>query len=92
MGTLQGAVVNYWAHRLGYVNFKTGDQSKNIVPLDLFFWGEGYHNNHHKNPGRAKNAYRWFEFDFGYLVLRIFHAFNIIRLKKNPPFIKYAAS
>lgn len=82
MGTLQGAVVNWWAHRFGYVNYNTGDFSKNILPLDLFFWGEAYHNNHHQHPGRANNAHKWYEFDALYCILLFFNFFHIIRLKK----------
>ena len=81
MGSFQGAVVNYWAHVLGYVNFKQNNTSKNIVPFDLFFWGESYHNNHHKFPGRLNNAVKWFEWDMGYVAMRIMHALGIIRLK-----------
>ncbi|HRI20137.1 MAG TPA: acyl-CoA desaturase [Panacibacter sp.] len=80
MGTLQGAVVNWWAHKFGYVNYSVKNTSKNIIPVDLFFWGESYHNNHHHNPGRPNNAHRWFEFDPGYLVLRLMHKTKIIRL------------
>lgn len=81
MGSLQGAVVNWWAHRFGYKNFKLKNLSRNIVPVDLFFWGESFHNNHHHNPGRANNAIKWYEFDAGYFVLKGMDKVGLIQLK-----------
>lgn len=78
----QGLVVNWWAHKFGYENYKMTNTSKNIIPVDLFFAGEAYHNNHHKHPGRPNNAVRWFEVDPTYQVMRLMHWLHIIRLKK----------
>lgn len=89
MGALQGVAVNWWAHKFGYENFSSGkDTSKNILPVDLIFWGEAYHNNHHKYPGRPNNAIKWFEFDPGYQVMRFMNFVKIIRLKKQPVMVK----
>lgn len=82
LGTIQGAAVNWWAHRFGYENFKMDNTSKNIMPVDFIFWGEAYHNNHHKHPSRPSNAVRWFEFDSAYAIMRVMHALKIIRIKK----------
>lgn len=82
MGAIQGAVVNWWAHVIGYVNFKTNNTSKNIIPVDLIFWGEAYHNNHHQHPARPNNSVKWFEFDPGFFVMKILDHLNIIRLKQ----------
>ncbi|MCY7410008.1 MAG: acyl-CoA desaturase [Chitinophagales bacterium] len=81
MGSLQGASVNWWAHRFGYVNFKMKNTSKNIMPVDFIFWGEAYHNNHHQFPGRANNATRWFEFDMGYGAMRLMDKLKMIKMK-----------
>lgn len=81
MGSLQGVAVNWWAHRFGYTNFEMNNTSKNILPVDLIFWGEAFHNNHHKYPGRADNAIRWFEIDPGFLAMRFMHSLGMIRLK-----------
>lgn len=88
MGALQGLAVNWWAHRFGYESYKSADTSKNILPVDFLFWGEAYHNNHHKFPGRANNAIKWFEFDAGYQVMRLFDFMHIIKLKPNVSFAK----
>lgn len=83
MGSLQGAAVNWWAHRFGYVNFKMANDSKNILPVDLIFLGEAYHNNHHHRPGRANNSFRWFEVDTGYVLMKMLDSLRIIKLKNN---------
>lgn len=80
IGTLQGAVVNWWAHKFGYRNYEVEDTSRNVMPVDIFLWGESYHNNHHRYPGRSNNAHRWFEIDFGYQVIRLFNKLGIVKL------------
>lgn len=81
MGALQGIAVNWWAHKFGYRNYTVNNTSRNIMPVDLIFWGEAYHNNHHRNPGRANNAVKWFEFDAGYGLMILMHKLRIIKLK-----------
>lgn len=81
MGASQGVVVNWWAHKFGYENFHLNNTSKNILPVDLFFAGEAYHNNHHRYPGRPNNAVKWFEFDVTYFIMRVMHGCRIIRIK-----------
>lgn len=84
IGSMQGAVVNYFAHRVGYRNYEVNNTSRNLIPfIDLFFWGEAYHNNHHKYAGRANHAVKWFEYDPLYAVMRVMDFAHIIRLKKD---------
>jgi stearoyl-CoA desaturase (delta-9 desaturase) len=80
MSPFQGAALNWWAHSFGYRNFNVKDTSKNIIPIDLLFWGEAYHNNHHKFPARLNNAKRWFEIDLGYWCMRLIEKARIIRI------------
>ncbi len=81
MCSFQGAMINWWAHRFGYVNYETGDASKNILPVDFLFIGDAYHNNHHKYPGRVKNAHKWFEIDPIYHVTCFFVRMKIVTWK-----------
>lgn len=81
MGSLHGVAVNWWAHKFGYENFKMANTSKNILPVDVLFMGEAYHNNHHKFPGRADNAVKWFEFDITYFIARGLDKIGVIKLK-----------
>lgn len=65
--------VDYLCHtRLGYVNFKVGDTSKNISWLVWITGGESLHNTHHKYAGRKNLAVHWYEVDVGYIVLKLF--------------------
>lgn len=82
MGSLQGVAVNWWAHKFGYENFKMNNTSKNILPVDLVFWGEAYHNNHHKYPSRPNNAAKWFEWDMGFQSMRLLNFIGVIRFKQ----------
>lgn len=60
-GPVHGAIINYFAHKYGYRNFKTPDTSKNFLPVDILMLGEKDHNNHHKLMARPNFGVRWFE-------------------------------
>ncbi len=81
MGPFHGAVINWFAHKYGYTNFKVKDTSKNLLPFDFLMLGEGYHNNHHKHSGRANFGWRWFEIDPVYPIIKFFNLVRIIKLK-----------
>lgn len=83
MGPVHGAIINWFSHKYGYVNFKVDDTAKNLLPVDFLMMGEAYHNNHHKLGGRANFGVRWFEFDPTYPVIRLLNGLGIIRLRKN---------
>ncbi|MFN3402552.1 MAG: acyl-CoA desaturase [Cytophagaceae bacterium] len=83
MGPIHGAIINWFAHKYGYVNFKVNDTAKNLLHLDFLMMGEGYHNNHHKFGGRANFGIKWHELDPTYPVILLFNALGIIKLKKN---------
>jgi len=59
-------LVNSAAHMWGYRNYETKDDSRNLWWVGLLAFGEGWHNNHHAFPGRARHGHRWWEFDFTY--------------------------
>ncbi|SMO69891.1 acyl-CoA desaturase [Solitalea koreensis] len=83
MGPIHGAIINWFAHKFGYVNFKVNDTAKNLLPLDFLMMGESYHNNHHKFGGRANFGIKWFELDLTYPIILLFNALGIIKMKKN---------
>ncbi|PCJ84080.1 MAG: acyl-CoA desaturase [Flavobacteriales bacterium] len=80
-GPLHGAIINWCAHKYGYVNFKLSDTSKNFLPFDFLMLGESYHNNHHKHSTSPNFGFRWFELDPVYLIIRLFNKLKIIQLK-----------
>jgi stearoyl-CoA desaturase (Delta-9 desaturase) len=84
MGPVHGVIINWFAHKYGYINFKVNDTAKNLLPFDFLMMGESYHNNHHKLGGRANfGGIRWHEFDPTYPIIRLLNTLHIIKLKLN---------
>jgi stearoyl-CoA desaturase (delta-9 desaturase) len=83
MGPVHGAIINWFAHKFGYTNFKVNDTAKNLLPMDFLMMGESYHNNHHKFGGRANFGIKWHELDPTYPIIIVLNALGIIHLKKN---------
>lgn len=67
----QDNLINVFGHlrATGYRNFDTDDNSVNNLFMGWFFWGQGWHNNHHALPGRLDYGVRWWEFDAAAKVL-----------------------
>ena len=82
MGPVHGAVINWFAHKIGYRNYEVEDTSVNMWPIELIMMGEGLHNNHHTHGYRANFAVKWYEFDPTYPFIRLFDALGIIKLKR----------
>jgi stearoyl-CoA desaturase (delta-9 desaturase) len=73
-------VINGVAHWVGYRNGTTKDHSRNISPWGILIGGEELHNNHHLNPASPKLSRRWFEFDIGYMWLRLFSLLGLAKI------------
>lgn len=83
MGPIHGAIVNWGGHKYGYVNFKkTKDESRNTLPFDFLTMGELFQNNHHGRATSPNFAYRWFEIDPTYQVMRLLSLLGIIRMER----------
>lgn len=82
MGPFHGVIINWFAHTTGYINFKMKDTSRNLFPVDLIMLGEGLHNNHHKFGGRANFAFKKFEFDPIYPIIKVLDWVKVIRIRK----------
>lgn len=54
---------NYFAHKVGYRNYATKDNSTNNALLWPFILGDAWHNNHHANLTKHTTKDRWWEFD-----------------------------
>ncbi|MEJ7626809.1 MAG: fatty acid desaturase [Ferruginibacter sp.] len=85
MGPVQGAIVNWFGHKLGYSNFNNGDHSRNTTPWGIFLMGELFQNNHHHAKESANFAKKWYEFDLTFIVMKVLNATGIIKLK--PAFV-----
>ena len=75
-------VVNGLGHWIGYKNGTTKDESRNIFPIGFIIGGECLHNNHHLDPANPKLSRRWFEFDIGWLYIKIFSKLGLLKIKE----------
>jgi fatty-acid desaturase len=77
---VQGAIINYFGHKLGGRNFDTPDDSRNNHVAAWLVLGEGLQNNHHRYPASARFSYRWSEIDLGYVVCRALELVGVLRV------------
>ena len=80
-----GGVVNGIGHFRGYRNFSTVDASTNIIPIGILIGGEELHNNHHAHATSARLSSKWYEFDLGWMYIRILSALRLARIRKVAP-------
>lgn len=84
MGAIQGFIVNWFGHLIGYRNFdELKDNSKNTLPVDFLMMDKLYQNNNHRHPKKGDFAHRWFEVDIGQVITIILLRFKIIRLRED---------
>ncbi|MBS1630740.1 MAG: acyl-CoA desaturase [Bacteroidetes bacterium] len=81
-GAVHGAIINWYAHKYGYINFRVRNTSQNLFSIDILMWGESYHNNHHKFATSANFGRRWHEIDPMYGVIKLLNWMRVIHLKK----------
>ena len=82
---LAAGVINGIGHYWGYRNYESADAARNIVPWGILIGGEELHNNHHAFPSSAKLSSKWWEFDIGWLYIRVLSALGLARVKKVAP-------
>ena len=82
MGPIHGVIINWFAHKYGYTNFKLKNTSQNLFSVDIFMLGESYHNNHHKHPSALNFGRRWHEVDPVYPIIRFLAWCRIIKIPK----------
>jgi len=84
-------VINGVGHWFGYRNFEdVPDASKNILPWGILIGGEELHNNHHAYASSAKLSSKWYEFDIGWLYIRMMEMLGLATVKKVAPKPKFA--
>ena len=77
--------INGAGHYWGYRNYDTSDDSTNMAPVGILIGGEELHNNHHAFPTAAKFSLKPWEFDIGWLYIKIFSAIGQINVKRLAP-------
>ena len=82
-------IINGIGHYWGYRNFACADTSTNIVPWGIFIGGEELHNNHHAYGTSAKFSSQWYEFDLGWMYIRMLSALKLATVRKVAPQLKF---
>ena len=77
-------VVNGLAHWVGYRNTDTNDTSRNLIPIAFIIGGEELHNNHHADGANASFKQRWFEFDEGWMWIKILSKLRLAKIRIAP--------
>lgn len=79
--------VNSISHVLGYRNKinKTHSKrtAKNTPIIGILNFGEGFHSNHHDEPGNPDFSRRWHEIDLAYQLLRLLSFAKLAKLPEN---------
>lgn len=78
-------IVNGVGHYWGYRNYECRDTSTNVFPWGFWIGGEELHNNHHTFASSAKFSVKWWEFDIGWLYIRLLSLLGLAKVKKLPP-------
>ncbi|MBK1781509.1 fatty acid desaturase [Advenella sp. WQ 585] len=81
-------VVNGLGHYIGYRNFSSPDTSTNLFPIGIIIGGEELHNNHHAYGTSAKFSSKWYEFDIGWLYIKLMSYVGLAKVRKVAPKLK----
>ncbi|MEQ1582048.1 MAG: fatty acid desaturase [Steroidobacteraceae bacterium] len=82
---MAAGIVNGIGHYWGYRNFECPDAARNISPWGLLIGGEELHNNHHAFPSSAKFSLMPWEFDIGWLYIKVFSALGLAQVIRVAP-------
>jgi stearoyl-CoA desaturase (delta-9 desaturase) len=82
---LAAGVVNGIGHYWGYRNFECKDAATNVMPWGIVMGGEELHNNHHAFPSSARFSIRPWEFDIGWLYIRLLKAAGLVKIRRVAP-------
>ena len=70
--------INSLCHYFGRKRFDTGDESRNLMWLSPFSFGESWHNNHHAFPTSAAHGLRPWEVDLSAVVIRTLEKLGLV--------------
>ena len=79
---LLNSSINSVCHMVGYRNFD--NKATNLQSIAFLTGGEGLHNNHHEFPTSALFAFRRFEIDPAWAVIRVLERFGLAKVKPLP--------
>ena len=75
-------VINGLAHWWGYRNTNTPDTSRNLWPWAVWIGGEELHNSHHSDAANPKFSQKWWEFDIGWMYIRILETLGLAQVRR----------
>jgi stearoyl-CoA desaturase (delta-9 desaturase) len=78
-------VINGVGHYWGYRNYESADAARNLLPWGLIIGGEELHSNHHAFPTSARFSCKWWEFDLGWLYIRLLSLLGLAKVKRVAP-------
>jgi stearoyl-CoA desaturase (delta-9 desaturase) len=76
-------VINGVGHWWGYRNTDTRDTSRNLWPIAIWIGGEELHNNHHAAGASSKFSQRWYEFDIGWMYIKLLSYVGLCKVLKS---------
>lgn len=82
-------IINGIGHYWGYRNFACEDASTNIIPWGILIGGEELHNNHHAYGTSARLSNKWYEFDIGWLYIKLLSYVGLATVRKVAPTVKW---
>jgi stearoyl-CoA desaturase (delta-9 desaturase) len=82
-------IINGIGHFWGYRNYDCADAATNIIPFGILIGGEELHNNHHTFGTSAKLSSKWYEFDIGWMYIRMLEIAHLAKVKKIAPAPKF---
>jgi len=82
-------IINGIGHYWGYRNYDCNDAATNIFPFGILIGGEELHNNHHTFGTSAKLSSKWYEFDIGWMYIRMLETVGLAKVKKIAPAPKF---
>ncbi len=82
-------IINGVGHYWGYRNFACEDASTNISPWGILIGGEELHNNHHAYGTSARLSNKWYEFDIGWMYIRMMEIVGLAKVRRVAPVVKW---
>jgi stearoyl-CoA desaturase (delta-9 desaturase) len=89
MPIMAAGIINGVGHYWGYRNFACEDASTNVLPWGILIGGEELHNNHHAYGTSARLSNKWYEFDIGWLYIKLMSYVRLATVRKLAPKVKW---
>ena len=74
-----GDAVDSVGHLWGARNEDSSHKATNNLALGFLAFGDGWHGNHHDNPGKAKHGKLWWQLDISYLTIKVLYKLRLIK-------------